>query len=40
MSQAVKCNLFLYAGDTCLVCEHKDIKEVEKQLNKRFLNPW
>ena len=34
MSQAVKCNLFLYADDTCLVCQHKDINEIEKQLNK------
>ena len=36
MSQAVKCNLFLYADDTCLVYQHKDINEVEKQLNKDF----
>ena len=36
MSQAVKCNLFLYADDTCLVCQHKDINEIEKQLNKYF----
>ena len=35
-SQAVKCALFLYAGDTCLVCQHKDINEIEKQLNKYF----
>ena len=34
MSQAVKCNLFLYADDTCLTCQHKDINEIEKQLNK------
>ena len=34
MSQAVKCNLFLYADDTCVVCQHKDINEIEKQLNK------
>ena len=33
MSQAVKCNLFLYADDTCLVCQHNDINEIEKQLN-------
>ena len=33
MSQAVKCNLFLYADDTCLVCQHKDINEIEKELN-------
>ena len=36
MSQAVKCNLFLYAHDTCLVCQHKDINEIEKQLDKDF----
>ena len=36
MSQAIKCNLFLYADDTCLVCQHKDINEIEKQLNKDF----
>ena len=34
--QAVKCNLFLYADDTCLVCQHKYINEIEKQLNKVF----
>ena len=34
MSQAVKCNLFLYADDTCLVCQHNEINEIEKQLNK------
>ena len=34
--QAVKCNLFLFAYDTCLVCQHKDINEIEKQLNKDF----
>ena len=36
MSQAVKCDLFVYADDTCLVCKHKDINEIEKQLNKNF----
>ena len=36
MSQAVKCNLFLYADDSCLVCQHKDINGIEKQLNKDF----
>ena len=35
-SKAVKCNSFLYADDTCLVCQHKDINEIEKQLNKDF----
>ena len=36
MSQAVKCNLFLYADDTYLVCQHKDINETEKQIDKDF----
>ena len=36
MSQALKCNFFLYADDTRLVCQHKDINEIEKQLNKNF----
>ena len=36
MSQAVKCNLFLYADNTCLVCQHKDVNEIGEQLNKDF----
>ena len=36
MSQAVKCNLFLYADDKCLVCQHNNINEIEKQLHKDF----
>ena len=38
MSQAVKCDLFLYADDTCLVCQHKDINKIESQLNEDFCN--
>ena len=38
MSQAVKCHLFLYAEDSCLVCQHKDINEMKKQLNVDFSN--
>ena len=38
MSQAINCNLFLYAGDTWLACQHKDINETEKQLYKDFEN--
>ena len=30
MSRAVKCHLFLCADDSCLVCQHKDINEIEK----------
>ena len=36
MSQAVIWNLFLYADDTCLACQHNDINQIEKQLNKDF----
>ena len=38
MPQAVKCDLFLYADDTCLVCQHKDINKIENQLNEDFSN--
>ena len=38
MSQAVKCDLFLYAAYTCLVCQHKDINKIENQLNEDFSN--
>ena len=38
MSQAVKCDLFLYADDTCLVCQHKDVNKIENQLNEDFSN--
>ena len=33
MSMAVKCNLFLYVDDTCLVFQSKNVKDIEKQLN-------
>ena len=36
MSQAVKCDLFLYADDRCLVCQHKHIIKIENQLNEDF----
>ena len=36
MSQAVKCDLFFYANDTCLVCQHKDIIKIENQLHEDF----
>ena len=38
MSQAVKCHLFLYADDSCIACQHKDITKIEKQLNVNFSN--
>ena len=36
MSQAVKYHLFLYVDYSCLVCHHKDINEIKKQLNVDF----
>ena len=36
MSQAVKCELFLYADDTCLKFQHENMKEIEDQLNLNF----
>ena len=33
MSQAVKCDRFLYADDACLAYQHKDINKIENQLN-------
>ena len=38
MSQAVKCDLFLYANDSSLVCQYKDINEIQKHLNEDFSN--
>ena len=35
-SQAVKCELFLYADDTCLTFQHENVKEIEDQLNLNF----
>ena len=31
MPQAVKSNLFLYDDDSCLMYQHSDVKEIEKQ---------
>ena len=36
MPQAVQCELLLYADDTCLIFQHSDIREIERQLNKNF----
>ena len=36
MLQAVDCELLLYADDTCLIFEHKDITEIEMALNQNF----
>ena len=36
MPHAVTCDLLLYADDTCLVFQHKDVTEIETVLNKNF----
>ena len=38
MPQAVKSNLLLYADDSCLMYQHKDIAKIEKILNEDFEN--
>ena len=32
----VQPNLFLHADDSCLMYHHRDVEEIEKQLNKDF----
>ena len=36
--QAVKSNLFVYADDSCLVFQGKDVIEIKKKLNGDFTN--
>ena len=36
MPQAVKSNLFLYANNSCLKYQHREVEEIKKQLNKDF----
>ena len=38
MPQAVKSSLFLYADDSCLMYRHRDVNQIEKQLNNDFEN--
>ena len=38
MPMAVKCNLFLYAYDTCLVFQSKNVKDIKNQLNEDSAN--
>ena len=38
MPQAVSSNLFLYAGDSCLVFQEINVIETERQLNRDFKN--
>ena len=38
MKQAVNCDIFLYADDSCLAYQHNEISKIEQNLNKNFLN--
>ena len=38
MPQAVNSNLLLYADDSCLKFQHKDVQEIEKVLYNDFEN--
>ena len=37
MPQAKDCDLFLYADDTCLLYQHKDLDQINKELSKIFV---
>ena len=36
MSQAVECDLYLYADDSCLLFQHKNVTEIKKTVNQRL----
>ena len=36
MSQAIKCDVFLYADGSCLVRQHKDVNKIQKHWNEDF----
>ena len=36
MSQVVECNLYLYADDSCLLFQHKNVTEIKKAVNQRL----
>ena len=38
MPQAVTSTLLLYADDSCILYQHKDVVQIEKQLNEDFEN--
>ena len=38
MQQAIDCDLFLYADDSCLVFRHKNVMDIQNNLNKKFSN--
>ena len=38
MKQAVNCDIFLYADDSCLAYQHNEISKIGPNLSKNFLN--
>ena len=38
MSQALECDLYLYADDSCLLFQHKSVTDIKKTLTKDFSN--
>ena len=36
MKQVLNCDLILYAGESCLGCQHNDVSKIEQNLNKNF----
>ena len=36
MPRAVGCDLFLYADNTCLLFQHKDLEQIKDELTKNF----
>ena len=38
MPQAVGCDIFLYADDTCLLYQHKDLDQINKELPQNFFD--
>ena len=38
MLHPVDGDLFLYADDTCLLYQHKDLEQIKEELNKNFSN--
>ena len=35
-SQALECDLYLYADDSCLLFQHKNVTEIKKTVNQRL----
>ena len=38
MQQAVTSTVLLYADNSCILCQHKDVVQIEKELNEDFQN--